>query len=109
MKQSLAIALLLSVSASAFAVDGETLLGGVLGGAAGAAVGQNLGGREGAIIGAAIGGGAGAAIGSQSDGYRGGEGYREGAGYREGYRGGDRGFRDHGEGHGRWRREGGDD
>ncbi len=108
MKQTLAIALLLSISASAFAVDGETLLGGALGGAAGAAVGQSMGGREGAILGAAIGGGAGAVIGSQSDGYRGGEGYREGD-RGEGYREGDRGYRDHGEGHGRWHRDGGDD
>ena len=121
MKKTLAVALLLSVSASAFAVDGGAVLCGILGGATGAAVGQSVGGRNGAILGAAIGGGTGAAIGSSQyqvsnrgdGGYREsrvyrderGEGYREdhrhrGEGYREerGYRGdGERGYRGEGE------------
>jgi hypothetical protein len=50
------------VSTSAVAVDGAAVLGGALGGGAGAAVGSSIGGREGAIIGGALGGAAGAAI-----------------------------------------------
>ncbi len=48
----------------ALAVDGSAVIGGAIGGGAGAAVGSAIGGRDGAIIGGAIGGAAGAAIGS---------------------------------------------
>lgn len=61
-KQILALATLTLVSLPAFAVDGKAVLGGAIGGGAGAAVGSSIGGREGAIIGGAIGGAAGAAI-----------------------------------------------
>lgn len=43
-------------------VDGQAVLGGAIGGGAGAAIGSAVGGREGAIIGGAIGGAAGVAI-----------------------------------------------
>jgi hypothetical protein len=65
MKQRILVpaALLLALAGPAFAGSGATILGGGLGGAAGAAIGDSVGGRDGAIIGGAIGGGAGAAIG----------------------------------------------
>lgn len=44
-----------------------TILGGGIGGAAGAAIGSNMDGRNGAIIGGAIGGAAGAAVGGSVD------------------------------------------
>ncbi|MEK8089754.1 glycine zipper domain-containing protein [Thermithiobacillus plumbiphilus] len=44
-----------------------TILGGGIGGAAGAAIGSNVDGRNGAILGGAIGGAAGAAVGSSVD------------------------------------------
>ena len=43
-------------------IDGRAVVGGALGGGAGAAIGSAIGGREGAIIGAGVGGAAGAAI-----------------------------------------------
>ncbi|GAB6050840.1 hypothetical protein JCM16106_16890 [Hydrogenophilus islandicus] len=46
----------------AFALDTDAVVGGALGGAAGAVVGSALGGREGAVIGAGLGGATGAAI-----------------------------------------------
>ena len=53
----------LVVSATtAKAMDGEAVLGGALGGGAGAAIGSALGGHDGAIIGGAIGGAAGVAV-----------------------------------------------
>nr|WP_293244280.1 hypothetical protein [Panacagrimonas sp.] len=52
---------------SAFAADGGAVLGGAIGGGAGAAVGSHIGGTQGAIIGGAIGGAAGAAVGSDDD------------------------------------------
>ncbi len=67
MKKSLAIALFLSASVNAYAVDGGAVIGGALGGATGAAVGYNVGGKNGGILGAAIGGATGAAIGSQQN------------------------------------------
>lgn len=51
-------------------VDGNAVLGGVIGGGAGAAIGSHVGGRNGAILGGAIGGGAGAAIGSNQTRHR---------------------------------------
>lgn len=65
MKKSLAIALFLSASMNAYAVDSGAVFGGAIGGAAGAAVGYNMGGQNGAILGAALGGATGAAIGSK--------------------------------------------
>ncbi len=47
-----------------FAADGGAVIGGAVGGGAGAAIGSAVGGRDGAIIGGAIGGATGAAIGS---------------------------------------------
>lgn len=49
-------------TSSGWASDGGTLLGGGLGAAAGAAIGQSVGGKNGAIVGGAVGGGAGAAV-----------------------------------------------
>jgi len=64
MKKSLAIALFLSASVNACAVNDGALIGGAIGGASGAAVGYDVGGRDGAIIGGAIGGAVGAAVGA---------------------------------------------
>lgn len=47
---------------SAQALAGEAVLGGMLGGAAGAAIGHHVGGRHGAIIGAGVGGATGVVI-----------------------------------------------
>jgi hypothetical protein len=47
-------------------IDGGAVVGGAIGGGAGAAVGSAIGGKEGAIVGGAIGGAAGAAIGSSA-------------------------------------------
>lgn len=63
-KQILVLAALAAFATPALAVDGSAVLGGAIGGGAGAAVGSAIGGRDGAIIGGAIGGAAGAAIGS---------------------------------------------
>lgn len=52
--------------ASAGDIDGGAVLGGAVGGGAGAAVGSAIGGRDGAIIGGAIGGATGAAVGSSA-------------------------------------------
>lgn len=56
----------LSLSGPALAgdIDSGAVVGGAVGGGAGAAVGSAVGGRDGAIIGGAIGGATGAAIGS---------------------------------------------
>jgi len=43
-------------------VDGRSVLGGAVGGAAGAAIGSAIGGKEGAMIGAGLGGVAGVAV-----------------------------------------------
>ena len=51
--------------AQAGEVDGRAVIGGAVGGGAGAAVGSAVGGREGAIIGGGLGGAAGAAIATQ--------------------------------------------
>jgi uncharacterized protein YcfJ len=57
------LALFALLSAPALAeVDGAAVLGGAIGGGAGAAVGSAVGGRTGAIVGGALGGAAGAAI-----------------------------------------------
>jgi outer membrane lipoprotein SlyB len=58
-----------SVSTSALAegVDGKAVLGGAIGGAAGAAVGSAVGGKTGAIVGAGLGGATGAAIAASDD------------------------------------------
>jgi hypothetical protein len=55
-----------SLSGAVFAgdIDKGAVIGGAVGGGAGAAVGSAIGGRDGAIIGGAIGGATGAAIGS---------------------------------------------
>ncbi|HEU0219469.1 MAG TPA: glycine zipper 2TM domain-containing protein [Gallionella sp.] len=65
MKKPFAIALFLSASVNAYAVDSGAVVGSAVGGAAGAAIGHNMGGRDGAILGAAIGGATGAAVGSR--------------------------------------------
>jgi len=53
----------LAVSATtAKAMDSDAILGGALGGGAGAAIGSAVGGRDGAIIGSAVGGAAGVAV-----------------------------------------------
>ena len=65
--QTLVLLALAALAAPAFAggIDGNAVIGGALGGGAGAAVGSAIGGRNGAIIGGAIGGATGAAIGSK--------------------------------------------
>lgn len=55
---------------SACTADGHMrndVLGGAIGGGAGAAIGSEIGGRNGAIVGAAVGGATGAAIGSDRE------------------------------------------
>ena len=55
---------------SACTTDGHIrndVLGGAIGGGAGAAIGSEIGGRRGAIIGGAVGGATGTAIGSDSE------------------------------------------
>jgi len=61
-KQILILVALSAFAAPAFAIDGNAVIGGAIGGGTGAAVGSALGGRDGAIIGGALGGAAGAAI-----------------------------------------------
>lgn len=61
-KQTLVLFALAALAAPAFAVDGNAVIGGAIGGGTGAAVGSAIGGRDGAIIGGALGGAAGAAI-----------------------------------------------
>jgi hypothetical protein len=58
--------ILTAVSVSAGEVDATTVLGGALGGGAGAAIGSAVGGQEGAIIGGGLGGAVGAAIGGSA-------------------------------------------
>lgn len=64
LRWKLAMVILSAAAATAQAdgIDGRAVLGGALGGGAGAALGSAVGGREGAIIGAGVGGAAGAAI-----------------------------------------------
>ena len=67
----LACAFTTSAQADGFMdVNGTSILGGALGGGAGAIVGSSIGGRDGAIIGGAIGAAAGVAIASQTPRYR---------------------------------------
>lgn len=53
-------------SAPAMANGGDAVLGGLIGGAFGAAVGHQIDGRHGAIVGAALGGATGAALATES-------------------------------------------
>ena len=62
----LAVLTLAALAAPAVASDSRAIIGGAIGGGAGAAVGSQLGGRDGAIVGGAIGGAAGAAIGTSN-------------------------------------------
>lgn len=55
---------LLAFAPAAFAVDGNTLVGGAIGAGAGAVIGHKLNGKNGAVAGAVIGGAVGAMIGS---------------------------------------------
>ncbi|WP_174875872.1 glycine zipper domain-containing protein [Vogesella oryzae] len=65
---TLVTAALLSLSASyAMADHLDSVLGGAIGGAAGAAIGQSVGGRDGAIIGSAIGGATGVILTQQRE------------------------------------------
>jgi hypothetical protein len=61
-KQILILVALAAFAAPAFAADTKAIIGGAIGGGAGAGVGSALGGQSGAIIGGALGGAAGAAI-----------------------------------------------
>lgn len=61
-KQILILVALTAFAAPAFAADTKAIIGGAIGGGAGAGVGSALGGQSGAIIGGALGGAAGAAI-----------------------------------------------
>ncbi|MDD5329675.1 MAG: hypothetical protein PHX38_06695 [Sulfuricella sp.] len=54
--------LVVSATTAKAGMDGDAILGGAIGGGAGAAVGSAMGGRDGAIIGGALGGAAGAAV-----------------------------------------------
>jgi outer membrane lipoprotein SlyB len=63
LKRALMGVILAVLAAPVYAdVDGKAVVGGAIGGGAGAAVGSAIGGREGAIVGGAVGGAAGAAI-----------------------------------------------
>lgn len=53
---------LVVAASTAKAMDSDAILGGALGGGAGAAIGSAMGGRDGAIIGSAIGGATGVAV-----------------------------------------------
>jgi uncharacterized protein YcfJ len=55
--------------ATAQAHDDDVVIGALIGGIAGAAIGNNMGGQDSALVGAAIGGLAGAAIGSSNSRY----------------------------------------
>lgn len=61
-KHILVLIALAALAAPAFAADTKAIVGGAIGGGAGAGVGSALGGQSGAIIGGALGGAAGAAI-----------------------------------------------
>lgn len=58
----LAMGVLVVSATTAKAMDSDAILGGALGGGAGAAIGSAVGGRDGAIIGSAVGGAAGVAV-----------------------------------------------
>lgn len=58
----LALLALCAASAQAGSIDGNAVIGGALGGGAGAAIGSAVGGRDGAIIGGAVGGATGTAL-----------------------------------------------
>jgi len=58
----LAMGVLVVSATTAKAMDSEAILGGALGGGAGAAIGSAMGGRNGAMIGSAVGGAAGVAV-----------------------------------------------
>jgi len=60
----LAFCVISSISSPVMAgdVDGKAVLGGAVGGAAGAAIGSAIGGKEGAMIGAGLGGVTGVAV-----------------------------------------------
>jgi len=66
-----ALLLLTGVASPAWAGDGGTLLGGGLGAAAGAVIGQSVGGKNGAIVGGAVGGATGAAVSTKGSGQSG--------------------------------------
>lgn len=57
-----AMGIMVVAASMAKAVDSDAILGGALGGGAGAAIGSALGGRDGAIIGGAVGGATGVAV-----------------------------------------------
>lgn len=61
------LASLLVFSSAAFAVDNKTAAGAIVGGVAGAVIGNEVGGEKGAVIGAAIGGVTGAVIASDKN------------------------------------------
>ncbi|HOF52583.1 MAG TPA: hypothetical protein PLL83_00115 [Rhodoferax sp.] len=65
------IVVLAALTAPAHANDIGTLLGGGVGAAAGAVLGQSVGGRQGAVIGGAIGGATGAAVSTHGRGHNG--------------------------------------
>lgn len=62
---------LLTLAPSARADDMNTVLGGGVGAAAGAVLGQSMGGRQGAVIGGALGGATGAAVTTRGSGQNG--------------------------------------
>ena len=62
MKKQLGITLILAALATTPALAGETVIGALIGGGAGAAIGHSIGGRNAAIIGGALGAATGAAI-----------------------------------------------
>jgi len=58
----LVMGVLVVSATTAKAMDSDAILGGALGGGAGAAIGSAMGGRDGAMIGSAVGGAAGVAM-----------------------------------------------
>ncbi|MGL6069966.1 hypothetical protein [Craterilacuibacter sp.] len=67
----IAAALALPAGGALAASNTDVILGGALGGAAGAVVGNAVGGREGAIIGGALGAGTGVALTTKKNSYSG--------------------------------------
>lgn len=64
------LALIFGLLSANVALANEAVLGALLGGGAGAAVGSSIHGRNGAIVGGALGAAAGAAIGAEQNRYR---------------------------------------
>ena len=70
MKKQLGITIMLAALASTPAIANDEIIGALIGGGAGAAVGHSIGGRNAAVIGGALGAAAGVAIANNNSGSR---------------------------------------